>query len=317
MRNHLNLIKIFLSIILSNYLVKIILAYKTETFNTIDVFKDGDYIFMWSINEANLTIKIELNVKTTEWIGFGISLNRDIWDSETYMCKYNSLKDQVICLDGWSVALESLPLNEFIKTANNLSDVTGSITTDLRTKISFTRKFNTGDVNDLKLERGKVINVMFIYNQNRKTELEKSNYLNQARYTTEKIVLDEYITSSSKIKAINDWTIEIIYDNYEIPEGQTSYICKTYDLNNLVSQQTGKDKNITYHAIKFEPIIDKENYVHHTNLFGCINDEIETKSEILPCEGNMPNGCSAAVYGWVPGQSSFNLPDEAGTVWGT
>jgi hypothetical protein len=38
----------------------------------LDVFDDGKYIFKWTINEADLTIKADIDVETIGWVGIGI-----------------------------------------------------------------------------------------------------------------------------------------------------------------------------------------------------------------------------------------------------
>ena len=270
-----------------------ILAHSSSAHYTRDVFNDGYYIFTWEIDEAELIMKVELNVRTTGWVGFGLSSSNDISQSDTVMCKYNSLEDQAICVDGWSIVGDAIPSDESVGTANNLLDVSGSIT-DKRTYISFTRKLNTGDSKDLKIEKGKEINVMFIFNENESTKLDQANFLQEARYTSEKIVLYDASSSthsSNEIHGVNDWSLDIVFDNYGLSSDETSYICKSFDLNTIISQQTSKEKNVTYHAIRFEPFIDNDEYVHHMVLFGCNNDQIEIKSEYFSCMTIMPEGC--------------------------
>jgi hypothetical protein len=286
--------------------------------NTLDVFKNGDYIFNWSIDETDLTIKVDLDVKTTGWVGFGLSKEGQMSNSDTVMCYYSTSQSKAVCVDGWADSRNAPPSDESLGGVDNLSEVSGSVA-DGTTKISFTRKLDTGDSKDLAIEKGKEMNVIFSYREDGSPETEEGKFLQHSDYSSKKIVLyGEDSTSDSSIETNNEdtWAMEIKYDSYEVPADMTTYTCKFYDLNTLVSKQTNKEDNVTYHAIRIEPIVENENLVHHMILYGCNTDQVELPSDYFSCP-SMPIGCDIFSWAWTPGTATLNLPEEAGIVWGT
>jgi len=288
--------------------------------NSFDVFKDGKYVFDWSINEVDQSIQVSLDVETIGWIGLGISTQGYMANSDVIMCYYSNTSNKGICVDGWSDSRNAPPSDVSLGGSDNLLSVTGSVT-DGRTNISFSRKLNTGDSKDLSIEKGKEMNVIFSYRNNGNPDTENGNFLQHSRFASKKIVLykdtDSTDSSNSSNQTSGDsWKINIKFNSYPVPSSDTTYMCKSYDINTLVSEQTKKSKTLTYHAFTFEPIVDNENLVHHMILYGCNAPNVQIPTDYFSCV-SMPDGCEVFIWGWAPGTDTFNLPEQAGVVWGT
>jgi hypothetical protein len=285
--------------------------------NTLDVFKDGSYLFTWTINEIEATIKVELDVQCTGWIGIGLSQDGQMSNSDVIMCYYSNNQAKALCRDSWANSRSTPPADDSLGGVDNLTDVTGSVTNG-RTKISFKRNLDTGDSKDLVIFQGKKMNVIFSYRENGNPDTENGQFLQHTRNSSNQIEL--YSSNkpliSPKIEDSNSYSIKLTFENYQVPSDRTTYSCKYYDLNNLLQQQTQKANNITYHAIKFDPIIDNQDLVHHMVLYGCNFKDIQISQDNFECV-SMPANCKIFTWAWAPGLGTFNLPEEAGIIWGT
>jgi len=112
-------------------------------------------------------------------------------NSDVIMCYYSNLQSKAVCVDGWSDSRNAPPSDISLGASSNLSDVSGSVT-DGRTKVTFTRKLDTGDSKDLPIEKGKEMNVIFSYRNNGNPDTENGNFLQHSRFISKDIVLYAY-----------------------------------------------------------------------------------------------------------------------------
>jgi hypothetical protein len=235
----------------------------------IDVFEDDTYKFKWEIEESGNTIRITLDVLTTGWIGLGFAKNELMLQStDITMCYYSIIHNKAVCRIN-SPELNSLnSANDFLARNNNIWDVEGTIYNG-RSIISFKTKL----MSDLSEE----FEVLFSYRNSGNPDNEEGNYLPHSRHAIKKLLFNP--NPNGRIRALqenadqdgidNNYSMNITFDNYKITKNKTSYICKYYDLNKMVSEKTNKPNNRTYHAIQFNPIITNDDIVHHMILYGC------------------------------------------------
>jgi dopamine beta-monooxygenase len=113
------------------------------------------------------------------------------------------------------------------------------------------------------------------------------------------------------------YIMSIGFNAFQIPNKETFYACKYFNVGNITNSQTGNDNNTKYHAIEFEPHVGK--YVHHMVIFGCPQNFSLTlnTSEPFDCTQNPMQYCSLFRAGWLPGMDPIKLPNETGMIWGT
>jgi len=108
--------------------------------------------------------------------------------------------------------------------------------------------------------------------------------------------------------------LKLGFDMWPVSSNQTSYVCQNFDVEKSVNVITGNVKGTTYHAIAFEPIIDKAEYVHHIVIFGCDKDVAITNTP-YDCPA-FSNECQKILFEWAPGSGIYSLPKDVGLLWG-
>jgi hypothetical protein len=114
--------------------------------------------------------------------------------------------------------------------------------------------------------------------------------------------------------------VDIIFDKVEVPMKSTGYTCRLYNINRMINpngnqkDKTGKD--VPYHAIAFEPIIDNEKYVHHIVVFACNYKNVFYNEKMFECTNSIRD-CFQTLIIWAVGQKAVELPKEAGIMWGS
>ena len=110
---------------------------------------------------------------------------------------------------------------------------------------------------------------------------------------------------------------DILMDNVSIPEADTTYYCKLFELPQL---------NDTHHIVKFEPIVEEgnEGLVHHLLAYACHDWMVrdgDAGTEGL-CDNafqNMPaNQCRGGqmIYAWAIGAEALYMPEGVGLPFG-
>lgn len=87
---------------------------------------------------------------------------------------------------------------------------------------------------------------------------------------------------------------------YSLPVRETSYTCFAYRVPDMTGDEYG---------VRFEPMIDKSEYIHHILVF---------RNEDVPVEENVPFDCNGfpvqwdLIAGWSPGRKADNMPPGTG-----
>jgi hypothetical protein len=286
--------------------------------NSVSAFSDGSYNFSWSIDTMMKTITMNLDVATTGWVGVGLSPDGTMPNSDVIICYVNK-SGVAVCSDRFAQARAAPPTDVSLGGKDDLTNVTGSVVNG-RTKISFTRSLNTGDKWDIPITQGTAMNVLFSYRANGNPDTENGQFLQHTNQGGKKIILYPAANQATNLDSYKNQTdvrmLSYKFDKYQIPAQQTTYMCKYFNTQQLVSQTTKLATNTSYHAIVFEPVVDNSQRVHHLVLYGCDASAVKWTDNLFECS-NMPTACNIFVFGWAPGVDSFILPPEAGYIWGT
>lgn len=92
-----------------------------------------------------------------------------------------------------------------------------------------------------------------------------------------------------------------------MPARDTTYWCKVQKLDDFFQKK--------HHIVKFQPIIDKEQFVHHMEIFHCETDvNVEIPLYEGDCDESPPEVkvCSKVISLWAMGASAFTYPEETG-----
>ena len=283
-----------------------------------NAFSDDSYKYMWKINESQQTITFTLDVATLGWVGIGFSSDGRMLNSDSIIC-YIDKSQKCICTDRYSNSYSTPPTDTLLGGKDDLTDISGKYENG-RTSVSFTRKLDTGDKYDYAIKKGIDVNVLFSYRIDGNPDSENGVFNKHSKAGGKKLILYEIpnsnITDSYK-HSDKTWSMDIKFDGFNIPAIKTYYACKFYDINQIATNITGKNKDVSYHAIAIEPIVDNVERLHHMVLYGCNITSLEGRTkDIFEC-GKMLKECNNVVYGWAPGSPTVLLPKEAGIIWGT
>jgi len=290
---------------------------------TKQVSKDDAYLFAWSVDESAGLIKLEFDVKTTGWVGFGISPNGLMINSDMYM-GYIKKDGSPSVTDRYSIIGSSLPeLDSEVGGINNIYDIEGSLSSG-RTKISFTRAFDTKDKKDQVITKGKKYSVIFSYRLDGNPDTEGTFNKHTESFAHQIILLPDLgqnvspITLQEKYKNDPDVkSMSIVHNKWAISSvSQVTYSCQVFDLQKMIrDNESGvTSENILTHAIGMEALIDNSQFVHHISVLSC---DLSSPFEYTPICGNVPTNCYTYVSVWFPGQGYTELPKEVGLFFGS
>lgn len=93
------------------------------------------------------------------------------------------------------------------------------------------------------------------------------------------------------------------YNDFAIPSVTTTYACQRFNMPAEVNDRPN-------HIVRFDPIINRTDIVHHLIVFSCT--DAVTKTDPWICGLEMPSGCKEFVWGWALGGKSECIPEEAG-----
>jgi hypothetical protein len=126
---------------------------------TLDVWKDGFYIFNWNINKTSGEIIFNLDVATSGWVGIGISKDGSMSNSDIIM-GYIDKRGMPQVSDRFASGRNVPPQDTEQGGTDDLKNIKGTFT-NKRTNITFSRKFDTGDKKDLPVVLGQKTNLLF------------------------------------------------------------------------------------------------------------------------------------------------------------
>jgi len=252
----------------------------------------------------------------------GLSTKGKMADSDVYMA-YVKKDGTAVVVDGYATGRFKPTLDTELGGTSDVTNISGSVSNG-RTSISFTRKLDTSDKNDLLIKIGLAMNVIFSYRLQGNPETEGDWLVHSSTYSKE---LYLYPRENQDLNVINltekyQNNTDVYYQDIRIPKSlipavDTQYYCKMFDINKMISTQL-KTANYgaTYHAIGFEPLIDNEKMLHHIVLYSCNYKNVDYNDSKFECFNLHPD-CNSIVATWGVGQKSYDYPEEAGLIWGT
>ena len=286
------------------------------------ITNDDTFLFTWSINSEEQLIKFELDVKTTGWVGLGISPTGTMINSDMFI-GYIQKDGKTIMNDRFSTSHLVPSLDTDLGGKDDLTDVTGTFKNG-RTSISFVRKLVTGDKNDIDISKDKSYTMIFSYREQGNPETENSFLIHSGKFSKE-LILHPSSGQSTTIQTLAEKykdqkdirSMYIAFDKVEVPEEPTAYTCRYFNVNDIINKDNNSDKKDTsYHAVGFEAAIDNEAFVHHIVVFGCDMRNVLWHDKMFRCDGTSSD-CQENLFGWAPGQKTIEFPPEAGMLWGT
>ncbi|CAF1307283.1 unnamed protein product [Rotaria sordida] len=262
----------------------------------------------WNIDETSQEIIFELHVKTTGWIGLGISraggmAGADIalgWVDQTGTAyiqdRYAYNHSRPIIDDGeanW-IVLQGREVNGW-------------------TAIQFKRKFDTCDPMDVPIMSG-TNNLIFAYGLVDPDLSQPNNDITYhgSRRGSRTLPLRSYSNPPSASEFATLDSIEFRLNNFAVPSEDTIYYCEVFKTpTNFITKR---------HAIAYEIFIDPANLdiVHHLLMFEC-DPTVNFNGTILPqglCDqmDNEVEKCMVnTALGWaVGGDFIVEYPEQAG-----
>ena len=291
-------------------------TYKYDVFSN----KPGFFTFEWEIVN-NERIKITLDVMATGWVGFGISKNGFMRNSDVVIGYLDSNKKAVV-EDRFSSNYLEPQLDISNKGNNDIADVSGSYT-NKRLRITFSKPLiapNKDDNgNDYSIIKGYLTPVIFAYKDG------ESVLSQHTDMSSHRLILwpdddtqDENLIDYSYKTDETVLSMRLSMDKFQVPtDKQTNYYCKMFNLNEEISKGTKLDKQTTYHLVAYEPYLyPQKKYVHHMIIYSCDPTKAKYTSETFECS-KMPDSCLSLVAMQALGSGAVVYPKEAGQIFGT
>ncbi|KXZ53429.1 hypothetical protein GPECTOR_7g1327 [Gonium pectorale] len=123
---------------------------------------------------------------------------------------------------------------------------------------------------------------------------------------------------------------ELRMDSYAVPEDDTTYICRHFEIPNVRTPRGGLNggrmtacdgtrtghgaSSVKMHVTTWEAIIDNPRYVHHMIIYAC-SRKPDTPTQLYSCN-SMDKACRAFYILWTPGGDKGFSPPEAGVAFG-
>ncbi|CAO2603308.1 DBH-like monooxygenase protein 2 [Lemmus lemmus] len=252
----------------------------------------------WDFDYEAEFITFELQVRTTGWVGLGITdrytfVGSDLVvggvlpDGNVYFSDQHLLDEDTLEQDG-SQDAELLKLTE------------DSVSTTMR----FSRPFRSCDPHDLDITSD-TMRVLAAYGLDDTPKMNRELTFVKSIFLLQMLQYDDQDAPEDTI--IHDLTIS----NFLIPEDDTTYACSFLPLP-IVSKK--------HHIYKYEPLLVERNetMVHHILVYACGNASV-LPTGISECYGADPafSLCSHVIAGWAVGGLSYQFPDEVGISIGT
>jgi len=260
---------------------------------------DTNYTLLWTLTNRNKTVNFALDCKTKGWVGLGFSLHGKMAPSSDFFMTYIDTKGKVHYSDRYSLKKEEPKTDEELGGTNDFRLVSAKEENG-RYLIEFSRDVVTKDRFDVPILLEGNTNVIWAYSFSKPINvgdpLRIHNRFGSTEVTfgvpgRERPLPDKDIVKTS-----------ITVNNYKLTNDVTQYICKNFKHTEIGLKEES-------HAVKFDPIIDNAQVLHHMILYEC-PFEVDTSKPIYDCLDDMPK-CEMA-YGWAVGAKSFFLPPKAG-----
>ena len=77
-------------------------------------------------------------------------------------------------------------------------------------------------------------------------------------------------------------TMDIKFDQFKISKDETQYYCKMFNVKKMLASTTVLPPT-NQHAVAFEPILDKSQFIHHFILNSCDTEKVVWQDGYFPC----------------------------------
>ncbi|XP_078510070.1 putative DBH-like monooxygenase protein 2 [Lissotriton helveticus] len=279
-------------------LVPLVLGQLPELRFTLTLDPEGRVVLRWDFNKTTEEITFDLQVKTTGWIGFGLSPGGGMTGADIVIGGVSPAPNQTTYFADYHAVGEVTPVQDTVRNykLEFLSENEGLTT------MRFSRKFRTCDPFDVDVtaDTQRIIAAYGISDTIR-------YHGSSQRFMASVQLLSEAPVSGPDPEP--SFTYDIKMSNFSIPPDTTTYGCAYILLPQL------PEKN---HIYKFDSIIQdsNKNLVHHIMVYGCPNS---TNVNIAPgiCMSN-PDfyPCAEVIVGWAVGGRAFTFPSNAGIPLG-
>ncbi|KAK3701369.1 hypothetical protein QZH41_008747 [Actinostola sp. cb2023] len=278
----------------------------TEYTNSAYLDEKETFKLHWKIDDTKKEISFAVQVKTLGWVGFGISAGTGNMVGSDVVIGW--VKDNKGYLKDRYAEQQALPpIDE--KQDYKLTD---AYEKNGETVLKFTRKYDTCDDKDRKIEQG-TVRVVYAYHENDPTS--ETNIPKHAVRGSRSLILLNVLTKKPSLPSdIKHFDIRV---NTSLSNKRTTYYCKPFRIPDLGSKK---------HVVKIAPIVSpgNEGLVHHILIYGCSDDfPLSNLSAEGVCNSpNMPGSFGACagqsvVAAWAIGGSSFFFPDHVGYPLGS
>jgi hypothetical protein len=145
-------------------LLNILLVYASSVIHTdnVDVWNDQKFLFIWTIDTEAKTITIDIDAKTSGWVGVAFSSTGAYTGSDMWVGYIDPSGEPHI--SDYFVSNGKPTLDTTLGGVNNIKEDFGSATKGY-THLHFVRDFDTGDKFDVPIEMGKPLSVMFMLSE--------------------------------------------------------------------------------------------------------------------------------------------------------
>jgi dopamine beta-monooxygenase len=113
------------------------------------------------------------------------------------------------------------------------------------------------------------------------------------------------------------YSVNLGFNKLALPRKETFYACRYFNLTQMLAEVTGLNPGIKYHAIGYEPRIDKVKRLHHIVIYDCPNGFNSHRNDTYDCTDEQMWPCNKLQVAWTVGMKPITLPPEAGTLLGT
>ncbi|XP_035694936.1 DBH-like monooxygenase protein 1 homolog [Branchiostoma floridae] len=269
--------------------------------------EEGKFQLLWKFDDEK--IEFEAQVQTTGWVGLGLSPNGGMPGSDIAI---GWVKDGTAHLtDRFAEAKAQPPVDE----SQDWELVSGS-ENGTHTVLRFSRKLTTCDDKDRVINEDTMRVLWAWHDDDPEDESGVSGpAYHGANRGVRSTVLLSNIIAPPNLKETNITTFDILMNNVSVPEQDTVYWCRVFQLPELASK---------HHMIKYEPITTpgNEGVVHHLLIYTCPADQSVT---FLPEEHpghrcrspNMPRDwwpCygGSLMAAWAIGSEGIVYPEHVG-----
>ena len=262
-----------------------ILTQAREVAYSQNLSENDSFKFNWTIDEETQMIKFEVDVISTGWVAIGLSTNGQMLNSDMYMGYIK--KDGTAVVNDRYAKGRFEPIDDMILKGNNdITGITGSLVNG-RTKLSWKRKFVTGDYYDQDIIKGKNLYILGAFTIQGTPETDGGSYRQHSGNYAKQIILFPEIGQSVNTASLSQKyslfkTMDIKFDQFKISKDETQYYCKMFNVKKMLASTTVLPPT-NQHAVAFEPILDKSQFIHHFILNSCDTEKVVWQDGYFPC----------------------------------